>query len=104
MDELASYEEVEKETKVFDDAKDYLIKHLDPDDLFDDAVKENIISPSAQRQIRPSTEEKSRILVQQFKMSGPGTLEKVCKLLRKPGRDVRQGHIADFLECKYTVN
>jgi len=99
---MASNEEVKKQTKVFNDATDYLIEHLDPDDCFDDAVQENIISPSAQRQIRPSTEDKSRIMVEQFKMNGPGTIEKVCKILRKPGRNLRQGHIADFLECKYT--
>ncbi|XP_065906790.1 NACHT, LRR and PYD domains-containing protein 14-like isoform X2 [Dysidea avara] len=103
---MVSIEKMEKqaivEAEVFNEAEDFLIQHLDPDDLFDDAIRENIISPSAQRKIRPSAEDKTRIMVEQFKRSGPGTLEKVCNMLRRPARNDRQGYIANFLESLHS--
>ena len=99
-------EETEKQASILNDheAVGYLLKHLDPDDVFEDVVQENMISLGAQRQIRPSTEDKVRIMVEQFKRSGPGSLKKFCRILRMPVRKDRQGHIAEYLESKCSTS
>jgi len=97
-------EEAEKQASIPNEAVGYLLKNLDPDDVFEDVVQENMISLGAQRQIRPSTEDKVRIMVEQFKRSGPGTLKKLCRILRMPVRKDRQGHIAEYLESKCSIS
>ena len=90
--------------KVLRDNRDFIVKHLDSDDVIDELIQSNLVGKNAAQQVQlPTTSrvEKNRIILDQLITSGPGALEKFCEILK---RMVRQSFIAEELEkCKYNL-
>ena len=100
MDNLEKIIEVQEQ--VVTDNRDFIVKHLDADDLIDELIQERLLGRSgAQRVQLPGTsrEEKNRIICEQLTTAGPDALKEFCKILRK---NKRQTFIAERLEkCEY---
>ena len=97
-----SHISLEDQEKVLRDNRDFIVKHLDSDDVIDELIQSNLVGKNAAQQVQlPTTSrvEKNRIILDQLIISGPGALEKFCEILK---RMVRQSFIAEKLEeCKY---
>ena len=96
---------LEQQDQVLTDNRDFIVKHLDPDDVIDELIRDHLIGQNAAQKVTQpmgwSREEKNRIIVDQLNMSGPGTVEKFCEIIR---RKKRQIFIAEKLEkCKYIL-
>ena len=77
---------------------DFIVKHLDADDVIDELIQEGLMGTSASQRVQltgQSRKNKNRIIYDQLVTSGPGSLEKFCKILRN-GK--RQSFIAEQLE------
>ena len=70
--------------------RNFIIKHLDADDLIVELIQERLLGrSSAQRVQLPGTsrEEKNRIICEQLTTAGPDALSKFCKILRNNMKD-----------------
>ena len=87
------------------DNRDFIVDNLDPDDVIDELIQDHLIGENAAQKVTQpmgwSRVEKNRIIVDQLSMSGPGAVEKFCKIIR---RKKRQIFIAEELEkCIYVL-
>jgi len=95
---MAGYEELKKQREVFTNNRTFLVDYLDPDDVIDELIQEKMMGKSAVQRVQlqmMSKQEKNRIIIEQLITSGPGTLEKFCKILRDTEK---MAFIADVLE------
>ena len=79
--------------------RDFIIKHLNPDDVIDELIQERLIGEDSAQRIRSVTSrvDKNRIILEQLSIAGPGTVESFCDILKKR----RQTVIAEKLgKCK----
>ena len=86
---MAGNESLNEQREVFTKNRTFLVKYLDAEDVIDELIQEKLIGQNAaQRVFLPtsSREEKNRIIVEQLTSSGPGTLNKFCKILKNTGR------------------
>ena len=85
--------------------RDFIIKHLDADDVIDELIQERLIGENARQRIglvTTSRVDKNRIILDQLSTAGPGALETFCDILKKKKR---QTFIAEKLEgCKYELS
>ena len=102
---MAANESLKKQREVFTNNRAFLVDYLDADDVIDELIQEKLIGKNAAQRVQLQTtsrEEKNRIIIEQLTNSGPGTLEKFCKILRSTGRLV---FIAEELEkCNTHAN
>ena len=94
---------LKEQKQVLNDNRDFIIDNLDPDDVSDELIQDHLIGENAAQKVTQpmglSRQEKNRIIVDQLSISGPGSIEKFCEILR---RNKRQLFIAEKLEnCKY---
>ena len=94
---------LEQQEQILTNNCDFIVKHLDPDDIIDELIQDHLIGQNAAQKVTQpmgwSREEKNRIIIDQLSMSGPGALDKFCEIIR---RKKRQIFIAEKLEkCKY---
>ena len=79
--------------------RDFIVKHLDAEDVIDELIQERIIGRSAAQRVQQmegiSRRDKNRIICQQLTTAGPGAVKKFCKILRN---NKRQTFIAERLE------
>jgi len=82
--------------------RDFLVKHLDADDVIDKLIQERLMGRSAAQRVRlagTSRGDKNRIICDQLTIAGPDAVNKLCEILRK---NKRQVFIAERLEkCEY---
>ena len=74
--------------------RDFIIKHLDADDVIDELIQARLIGKNAAQRIglvTMSRTDKNRIIFEQLSIAGPGALKKFCDILKK---DERQTFIA----------
>ena len=92
---------LEQQEQVLIANRDYIIKHLDADDVIDELIQARLVGEnSAQRigLVMVTRVEKNRIVFDQLSTAGPGALEKFCGILKKKRR---QMFIAEKLQkCK----
>ena len=92
---------LEQQEQVLIENRDFVIKHLDADDVFDELIQERLIGENAAQRIGLTTKgrnDKNRIILDQLSTAGPGALERFCSILKKKKR---QAFIAEQLEkCK----
>ena len=93
---------LEQQERVLRDNRDFIVKHLDPDDVIDELIQGHLIGENAAQKVTQpmgwSREEKNRIIIDQLSMSGPDAVKKFCEIIR---RKKRQIFIAEKLEkCK----
>ena len=78
--------------------RDFIIKHLEPDDVIDELIQAQLIGKNAAQRlglVTMSKRDKNTIIFEQLNTAGPGALEKFCDILKK-GK--RQMFIAEQLE------
>ena len=97
---------LKEQKQVLNDNRDFIIDNLDPDDVSDELIQDHLIGENAAQTVTQpmglSRQEKNRIIVDQPSISGPGAIEKFCRILR---RKKRQLFIAEKLEnCKYKLS
>ena len=96
---MAQEVSLEQQEQVLTDNRDFIVKHLDPDDIIDGLIQDRLIGENAAQKVTQpmgwSRQEKNRIIVDQLTMSGPGAVEKFCEIIR---RKKRQIFIAEELE------
>ena len=84
--------------------RNFIIKHLEPDDIIDELIQEHLLGRSSAQRVQlpgKSREEKNRIICEQLTTAGPDALNKFCKILRN---NKRQIFIAERLEqCKQSL-
>ena len=80
---------------------DFIVKHLDGEDVIDELIQERLMSRSATQRVQMvgmSRGDKNRIICEQLTTAGPDAVKKFCKVLRN---NKRQTFIAERLEeCK----
>ena len=85
--------------------RDFVVKHLDADDVIDELIQERLIGENAAQRIglvTTSRVDKNRIILDQLSIAGPSALETFCNILKKKKR---QAFIAEKLErCKYEIS
>ena len=89
---------LEQQERVLTENRDFIIKHLDADDVIDELIQARLVGEnSAQRAqlLTMSRVDKNRIIFEQLTIAGPGALEKFCDILKKKKR---QTFIAEQLE------
>ena len=89
---------LDEEREILAKNRKFIVENLDADDVMDDLIQSRIIGGNAAQQVQlmgVSRVEKNRIIVEQLKTCGPGTLKVFCGILR---RCERQSFIADQLE------
>ena len=99
---MANYEvTLEQQEQVLKDNRDFIVKHLDADEVIDELIQTNLIGQNAAQRVQlmgTSRVEKNRIIFDQLITCGPGALEKFCEILK---RKKIQSFIAEQLEkCK----
>ena len=102
---MAGIESLKKQREVFTNNRAFLVDYLDADDIIDDLIQEKMIGKNAAQRVQlqmTSREEKNRIIVEQLTNSGPGTLEKFCRILRNTGRLAFVAEVLD--ECELLRN
>ena len=102
MEKTADIEiSLEQQEQVLVANRDFIIKHLDADDVIDELIQARLIGKNAAQRIglvTMSRIDKNRIIFEQLSIAGPGALKKFCDILRK---DERQTFIAVKVEqCK----
>ena len=102
---MAQEVSLEQQEQVLTDNRDFIVKHLDPDDIIDGLIQDHLIGQNAAQKVTQpmgwSREERTRIIIDQLSMSGPGAVKKFCEIIR---RKKRQIFIAENLEiCKYKL-
>ena len=92
---------LEQQEQVLAANRDFIIKHLDADDVIDELIQARVIGKNAAQRIGLGTMSrtgKNRIIFEQLSIAGPGALKKFCDVLKK---DERQMFIAVKVEqCK----
>ena len=89
---------LEQQEQVLVANRDFIIKHLDADDVIDELVQARLIGENAAQRVQLMTMsrgDKNKIIFEQLSIAGPGALEKFCDILRK---QKRQMFIAEQLE------
>ena len=89
---------LELQKKVFTNCREYIVKHLNPDDIVDNLVSKHLIGDTACQQLClpiKITQDKNRIIVNELSSGGPDTLEKFCAILNE---NSRIKHISDQLQ------
>ena len=84
--------------QVITENRDFIVKHLDAEDVIDELIQERLVGRSSAQQIQlscTSRADKNRIICEQLTMAGPGAINKFCKILRN---NRRQTFIAERLE------
>ena len=89
---------LEQQEQVLVANRDFIIKHLDADDVIDELIQARLISDNAAQRIGLGTisriDKMNRIIFEQLSIAGPSALEKFCVILQKK----RKGFIADKLK------
>ena len=86
---MARHGSLKKQREVFTNYRAFLVDYLDANDVIDELIQENMIGKNSAQRVQLQTtsrEEKNRIIVDQLTNSGPGTLEKFCRILTDTGR------------------
>ena len=93
---------LEQQERVLTENRDFIVKHLDADDILDHLIQARMIGENAAQRIglvTMSRVDKNRIIFDQLTIAGPGVLERFCDILKKKKRQI---FIAEKLEnCKY---
>ena len=96
---MAVKRDLERQKQILRDNRHFIVNNLDPGDVIDELIQDHLIGENAAQKVTQpmgwSREEKNRIIVDQLSMSGPGAVEKFCKIIR---RKKRQVFIAEELE------
>ena len=78
--------------------RDFIINHLDADDVIDELIQARLIGENAAQRIGLLTItriDKNKIIFDQLNIAGPGALGIFCNILKK---NIRQAFIAEKLE------
>lgn len=89
---------LEEQEKVFLANRDFIIKYLDADDVIDELIQAQLIGRSAAQRLglmSMSRVDKNRVIYEQLHMTGPGSLQTFCDVLKKKKRQL---FIAERLE------
>ena len=89
---------LEQQEQVLVANRDFIIKHLDADDVIDELIQARLIGKNAAQRVQlvtMSRGDKNRIIFEQLSIAGPGALEKFCSIVKK---EKRQTFIAEQLE------
>ena len=89
---------LELQEKVLTDNRDFIIKHLDADDVINQLIQAQLIGKNAAQQVElvmMSRVDKNRIICEQLSIAGPGALERFCDIIKK---ESRQAFITEQLE------
>ena len=89
---------LELQEKVLTENRDFIIKHLDADDVIDELIQARLMGKNAAQRVglvTMSRVDKNRIICEQLSTAGPGALERFCDIIKK---ESRQMFIADQLE------
>ena len=84
--------------KVLTENRDFIIQHLDADDVIDELIQAQLMSKNAAQRVglvKMSRVDKNRIICEQLSTAGPRALERFCGIIKK---DSRQMFIADQME------
>ena len=96
---MADIKEIlELQERVLTENRDFIIKHLDADDVIDELIQVRLMGKNSAQKIElvtMSRRDKNRIICEQLSTAGPGALEKFCDILKK---ESRQTFIAEQLE------
>ena len=93
MESLDSVQE-----QVVTENRDFIVKHLDAEDVIDALIQERIMGRGAAQRVHlecMSRGDKNRIICEQLTTAGPGAVKRFCKILRN---EKRQIFIAERLE------
>ncbi|XP_065887341.1 NACHT, LRR and PYD domains-containing protein 3-like isoform X2 [Dysidea avara] len=93
MESLDSVQE-----QVVTENRDFIVKHLDAEDVIDALIQERIMGRGAAQRVQlecMSRGDKNRIICEQLTTAGPGAVKRFCKILRN---EKRQIFIAERLE------
>ena len=92
---------LEQQEKVLIANRDFIIKHLDADDVIDELIQARLIGENAAQRVgllTLSRLDKNKLIFDQLSTAGPGALGTFCTVLKKR---IRQAFIAEKLEkCK----
>ena len=91
-------ETLELQERVLTENRDFIIKHLDADDVIDELIQARLMGKNSAQKVElvtMSRRDKNRIICEQLSTAGPGALEKFCDILKK---ESRQTFIAEQLE------
>ena len=89
---------LELQEKVLRENHDFIIKHLDADDVIDELIQARLMGKNAAQRVGLMTMhrvDKNRIICEQLSTAGPGALERFCGIIKK---ECRQTFIAEQLE------
>ena len=89
---------LELQERVLTENRDFIIKHLDADDVIDELIQARLMGKNSAQKVElvtMSRRDKNRIICEQLSTAGPGALEKFCDILKK---ESRQTFIAEQLE------
>ena len=89
---------LELQENVLTENRDFIIKHLDADDVIDELIQARLMGKNAAQRVglvTMSRVDKNRIICEQLNTAGPGALERFCDIIKK---ESRQTFIADQLE------
>ena len=89
---------LELQEKVLTENRDFIIKHLDADDVIDELIQARLMGKNAAQRVglvTMSRVDKNRIICEQLSTAGPGALERFCGIIKK---ECRQTFIAEQLE------
>ena len=89
---------LELQERVLTENRDFIIKHLDADDVIDELIQARLMGKNSAQKVElvtMSRSDKNRIICEQLSTAGPGALEKFCDILKK---ESRQTFIAEQLE------
>ena len=84
--------------KVLTENRDFIIQHLEADDVIDKLIQAQLMSKNAAQQgglVKMSRVDKNRIICEQLSTAGPRALERFCDIIKK---ESRQRFIADQME------
>ena len=91
---------LEQQERVLAANRDFIIKHLDADDVIDGLIQARLIGENAVQRVQLMTMsrvDKNRIIFEQLSIAGPGALENFCDILIKKKR---QTFIAEKLKLE----
>ena len=96
---MADIKEIlELQERVLTENRDFILKHLDADDVIDELIQARLMGKNSAQKVElvtMSRRDKNRIICEQLSTAGPGALEKFCNILKK---ESRQAFIAEQLE------
>ena len=89
---------LERQERVLTENRDFIIRHLDADDVIDQLIQARLMGKNAVQRlgiVTMSRVDKNRIIFEQLSIAGPDSLKIFCDILKK---ESRQTFIADQLE------